>query len=101
MVWTMVVFCLSDVPRVAQLLQSLTSVARFNTIVLFLSNQEKHGQFSFTLLQTMCACNVFLLFIFCMSELRELFHQVRVHFSNLPGQAMPDTSMLEEQFKLI
>ena len=35
---------LSDMPRLAQLLQSLTSVDRFSTVVLFLSKQEKEGR---------------------------------------------------------
>lgn len=41
-----IVCCLLDMPRLSRLLQSLTSVARFSTIVLFLSEQEKEGQCS-------------------------------------------------------
>lgn len=88
---------LSDMPRVAQLLQSLTSVDRFSTIVLFLSKQEKEGQ-SVVLLRIICTSNAFHT---CSARtgLRELFNEMRECFSYLPTQ--PNIRTLEEQFGLM
>ena len=91
---------LPDMPRVAQLLQSLTSVDRFSTIVLFLSKQEKEGQ-AIVLLCIVCAFNAFCTYSMHLTDLRELFREMRECFSDCPAQLTLNIQTLEEQFGLM